>query len=156
MADLVESLDTPAGRPAAETAPARPLALHLGHSAGWKAFSYAVLLVGAAISMAPFIWMILVSFMDLGEALASRPQGTAGYNLGNLLREHGRLAEAADVYRRTLELRPRDAKLHNNLATLLVQQRSIDAAIYHYQRALEIDPGYETARKNLAALRARR
>ena len=63
-----------------------------------------------------------------------------------------RLPPYATVY----ELRPRDAKLHNNLATLLVQQRSIDAAIYHYQRALEIDPGYETARKNLAALRARR
>ena len=46
--------------------------LRLSHSMGWRVFSYAVLLVGAAISMGPFIWMVLVSFMNLGEALASR------------------------------------------------------------------------------------
>lgn len=39
---------------------------------GWKLFSYSALLVGAVISMIPFIWMVLVSFMSLGEALGSR------------------------------------------------------------------------------------
>ncbi len=53
------------------------LRLRLGRSPGWKAFSYAALLVGAAISMAPFVWMVLVSFMSLGEALASRLYPTA-------------------------------------------------------------------------------
>jgi ABC-type glycerol-3-phosphate transport system permease component len=48
------------------------LQIKLGQSIGWKAFSYAALLAGAAISMGPFVWMILVSFMNLGEALASR------------------------------------------------------------------------------------
>lgn len=69
MADLAERVES---RALPAPAPSRPLALRLGHSAGWKAFSYAVLLLGAAVSMGPFIWMVLVSFMDLGEALASR------------------------------------------------------------------------------------
>jgi ABC-type glycerol-3-phosphate transport system permease component len=56
---------------------ARPFALQLGHSPGWKVFTYLVLLAGAAISMAPFVWMVLVSFMNLGEALASRLYPTA-------------------------------------------------------------------------------
>lgn len=32
------------------------------------AFSYGVLILGAAISLAPFVWMISTSFMSLGEA----------------------------------------------------------------------------------------
>jgi ABC-type glycerol-3-phosphate transport system permease component len=56
---------------------ARSLRLALGHSSAWKAFSYVALLIGAMISMGPFIWMVLVSFMNLGEALASRLYPTA-------------------------------------------------------------------------------
>lgn len=42
------------------------------HALPTKILSYAVLLIGAAVSMFPFVWMILASFMSLGEALASR------------------------------------------------------------------------------------
>jgi ABC-type glycerol-3-phosphate transport system permease component len=55
------------------------LQLRLGQATGWKAFSYTVLVLGALISMGPFVWMVLVSFMDLGEALARAcipPRGT--------------------------------------------------------------------------------
>ncbi|GMR10144.1 MAG: carbohydrate ABC transporter permease [Anaerolineae bacterium] len=38
----------------------------------WQLFSYAVLLVGAAISLIPFLWMISTSLMTLGEAIAGR------------------------------------------------------------------------------------
>jgi ABC-type glycerol-3-phosphate transport system permease component len=64
----------------AETTPPALLAVNqavrpaprLNHAWPWKAFSYAALLIGAAISMFPFVWMVLASFMSLGEALASR------------------------------------------------------------------------------------
>jgi ABC-type glycerol-3-phosphate transport system permease component len=69
---MAETADTQAARPLLAPPRAQPLARRVGHSAGWKAFSYGALLVGALISMAPFIWMVLVSFMNLGEALASR------------------------------------------------------------------------------------
>lgn len=38
----------------------------------WKLFSYSVLLVGAAISLIPFLWMISTSLMTIGEAIAGR------------------------------------------------------------------------------------
>ena len=44
----------------------------LHHVLPWKIVSYVGLLIGAAISMFPFVWMVLASFMSLGEALASR------------------------------------------------------------------------------------
>jgi ABC-type glycerol-3-phosphate transport system permease component len=37
----------------------------------WKTFSYAVLIIGASISLIPFAWMILKSMMTLGESLGS-------------------------------------------------------------------------------------
>jgi ABC-type glycerol-3-phosphate transport system permease component len=60
------------------------LQLRLGQATGWKAFSYTVLVLGALISMGPFVWMVLVSFMDLGEALASRLYPTT-WHPGNYL-----------------------------------------------------------------------
>lgn len=37
----------------------------------WKILSYAILVVGAAISLFPFLWMISTSLMSLGEAMGS-------------------------------------------------------------------------------------
>jgi len=49
-----------------------PETQRLNHALPWKITSYIILLIGAAISMFPFVWMFLASFMSLGEALASR------------------------------------------------------------------------------------
>ncbi|MCC6192212.1 MAG: carbohydrate ABC transporter permease [Anaerolineales bacterium] len=68
--------DTHATQPLFAPTRAWPISHWLGRSPRWKLFSYVVLLVGAMISMGPFIWMALVSFMNLGEALASRPYPT--------------------------------------------------------------------------------
>ena len=38
----------------------------------WRLFSYTVLLVGAAISIIPFFWMISTSLMTVGEAISGR------------------------------------------------------------------------------------
>ena len=38
----------------------------------WRLFSYAVLLVGAAISIIPFFWMVSTSLMTVGEAISGR------------------------------------------------------------------------------------
>jgi ABC-type glycerol-3-phosphate transport system permease component len=44
----------------------------VSHNLPWKIVTYIGLFIGAAISMLPFVWMVLASFMSLGEALASR------------------------------------------------------------------------------------
>lgn len=41
------------------------------YGSGWRAFSYAVLIFGAFISLLPFMWMILRSVMSLGESIGS-------------------------------------------------------------------------------------
>ncbi len=38
------------------------------YGTGWKIFTYTVLTIGALISIVPFIWMILTSFMSISEA----------------------------------------------------------------------------------------
>ena len=47
-------------------------AKRVSHALPWKVLTYTGLFLGAAVSMLPFVWMILASFMSLGEALASR------------------------------------------------------------------------------------
>jgi ABC-type glycerol-3-phosphate transport system permease component len=48
------------------------LPLRLPRLNAWRVFSYSVLLIGAVISMIPFVWMINTSMMTLGEAMAGR------------------------------------------------------------------------------------
>lgn len=55
-----------------EAARERGRRLSLPRNFTWKVFSYLVLLVGAAISLGPFVWMISKSLMTLGEALGAR------------------------------------------------------------------------------------
>ncbi len=89
-------------------------------------------------------------------ALESAPGDIAGYNLGNLLRSQARLAEALAIYRASLRYRPRDPKLHNNLAATLEDTGDPDGALRHYRIAVELAPDYAIAHGNLAALLQRR
>jgi tetratricopeptide (TPR) repeat protein len=90
------------------------------------------------------------------RALRASPGSIAGYNLGNLLRARGRLAEALAVYREALQERPRDARLHNNLAAALDEAGDAEAALRHYAEAVRLAPDYAFAHRNLGALRERR
>lgn len=45
---------------------------HWPKLSAWRLFSYAVLLVGAAISIIPFFWMVSTSLMTVGEAISGR------------------------------------------------------------------------------------
>ena len=50
----------------------RGLGLHLPMGSGWKTFSYVVLLIGATISLVPFLWMVSTSLMTLGESISGK------------------------------------------------------------------------------------
>ena len=56
-----------------------------------------------------------------------------------------------DSYRRALELNPRFAEAHNNLAAALLPTGQTDEAIRHLRQAIEIDPKYADARYNLGS-----
>ncbi len=70
-------------------------------------------------------------------------------NLGNLMREDGRLDAAIAHFQAALRVRPDLTKVHNNLANCLHQLKRPQEAIEHFRRALEIEPDYTEAHHNL-------
>lgn len=86
----------------------------------------------------------------ISQAIALRDDVTFFYNnLGNVLQDLGRLAEAAAQYERALALRPDYAQAHNNLGLALQRQGMFADAVAHYQRALALDPDYPQVHANL-------
>ncbi len=73
----------------------------------------------------------------------------ANFNLGNVLRQEGRMDEAISHYKVALQMRPNYAQTHDNLGHALLQQGEVDEAIFHLQKALQINPGLANAHYNL-------
>ena len=60
-------------------------------------------------------------------------------NLGNVLREQGRLDEAAAIFSRAIRLKPDFATAINNLGSVFKDQARLDEALRCYDRAIELD-----------------
>ncbi len=84
------------------------------------------------------------------QSLALEPMA-AGYhfNLGNLLKDLGQPATAAECYRHALRLNPDHAKTHNNLGNVLMDHGNLLDAIGCYEEALRLDPRLAIAHYNL-------
>ena len=87
-----------------------------------------------------------------------RPPADAGarYNLGNVLLELDRPAEALEPCAAAVRLGPGLVEAHNNLGSALAQLGRLDEAQAQFEEALRIEPGYAPARGNLAQLQALR
>jgi serine/threonine protein kinase/tetratricopeptide (TPR) repeat protein len=85
-------------------------------------------------------------------AMALRP-GSPGahFNLGNVLREKGRLDEAVAEYREALQLKPDYAEAHTNLAAVLREQGKLAEAEAADRRSIQLQPENAEAHTNLAA-----
>ncbi|MDO9565133.1 MAG: tetratricopeptide repeat protein [Candidatus Desulfaltia sp.] len=70
-------------------------------------------------------------------------------NLGNALKDHGKLSEAIKHYTEALRIKPNHANAHNNLGNALADQGMISEAIKHYTEALRIKPNHAKAHNNL-------
>jgi predicted O-linked N-acetylglucosamine transferase (SPINDLY family) len=70
-------------------------------------------------------------------------------NLGNVLKDAGRLTDAIAAYRRALELNPGDAAIHNNLGYVLQVSGIMDEGIGHYRKAINLRPDDYRAHYNL-------
>lgn len=64
--------------------------------------------------------------------------------------DQGELAEAADLFRRALELKPNNPETWNSLGVVLVGQGEIARGIDAFTRALHADPDHAGAHRNLA------
>ena len=95
--------------------------------------------------------------MLYAQLLARAPgHADAHVNLGRLLHEEGRLAEAQTHYRAALAARPGDATAAYNLAVSLGDQGRTADAVHWYETALRSDPQLAEAHYNLACLHERR
>jgi protein O-GlcNAc transferase len=70
-------------------------------------------------------------------------------NLGNVLRDKGQLAEAAQCYERALQIKPDCAQAHYNLGNIQLAIDQPDNAIANYKRALQLQPDFFEAQANL-------
>jgi protein O-GlcNAc transferase len=66
-------------------------------------------------------------------------------NLGAVNSFAGKIADALNAYRQASALKPRDAKLHSQIGTLLHIQQDHAGAIAQHSAALSLDPNYAKA-----------
>jgi tetratricopeptide (TPR) repeat protein/polyferredoxin len=75
------------------------------------------------------------------EAIVNSPNNPALYfNLGIVLGQSGKNAEAIDAFQETLRLDPDRVPAHENLGRILLGQERFAEAIPHFQLALELAP----------------
>jgi tetratricopeptide (TPR) repeat protein len=87
------------------------------------------------------------------RAIETAPGSADAYlNLGVLLGEAGRHAEAAALYRQGLRRCPGEALLHFNLGVALEDLQDFDGAIAAYEAGLAVDPAMADAHFNAARL----
>jgi predicted O-linked N-acetylglucosamine transferase (SPINDLY family) len=82
----------------------------------------------------------------------SRSEANEYLNLARMLHKQGRLTEAEDRYRQSLELLPEQGIAHQELGTLLQIQRRFDMAETCYREAIRIQPNLAAAHNNLGIL----
>lgn len=70
-------------------------------------------------------------------------------DLGDLYSAGGALSEAAEQYRRAVEIRPRFADIRSRLARTLIELGDTEAAVAELREALRLNPGFRQARINL-------
>ena len=78
----------------------------------------------------------------------TKGNAVAHNNLGNALKERGRLDEAVAHYRKALLIKPDHSNAHLNLGTALHEQGKPDQALQHYEQALQMSPNCSMAYNN--------
>ena len=82
--------------------------------------------------------------------LKNYPNVLIAHNLlGVALEGLGKFAEAAECYRKTLQIEPRVAEIHFNLGAALANLGRTDEAIASYRRAIQFKPNLAVAHFNL-------
>lgn len=78
--------------------------------------------------------------------LRLKPDHPHAYNnLGNAMKDRGRITEAMRCYSMACKLMPNFAAAHSNLACVLKDQGDVRGALTHYLRAIRIDPNFADA-----------
>ena len=92
------------------------------------------------------------AIMMLYAALKNQDDALIRNNLGGMLMDQGRFAEAELHLREAISLDPELAKAHNNLGLLQRRQGNLQDATESFTTALECDPGLAVAHVNLGLI----
>ena len=72
------------------------------------------------------------------------------FELGNSLRDNGKLDDAVKNYKRAIELNPKHSIAHNDLGVLLIHLGKTNEAINNFQKTINISPKNTKAYLNLS------
>lgn len=87
------------------------------------------------------------------KAVAIDPKFSQGFkNLGNSLREQGRLEDARKSYLKAVSLNPQFAQGFGNLGVVLKEMEKYPQAIRRFEQVIAIDENYGEAYRNLGVL----
>ena len=85
------------------------------------------------------------------HVLGRRPNHPAALHyLGLIAQQTGHSADAARLLERSIQLNPRDPRVHNHLGQVRIALQDTNAATTCFERALEVDPSNVDALNNLA------
>ena len=89
----------------------------------------------------------------LQEAVAKDPKNMNGWiELGNILMDSRRFAEAVEPYQKALAIDPKNVDVRVDLGTCLRESGKPDMAVKEYKKALENNPNHVNANKNMAVV----
>ncbi len=111
--------------------------------------------------MPTITWALLFKLLVPDEAVASynkalaiKPDyAEAHSNLGNALKDLGKLDEAVASYNKALAIKPDYAEAYSNLGNALQSLGKLDDAVASYHKALAIKPDYAEAHRHLARVK---
>jgi tetratricopeptide (TPR) repeat protein len=83
------------------------------------------------------------------QVVESAPEPEAFFNLGNVLYDLGREANAAERYLQAIEADHNFAEAWNNLGNSLVALEKLEDAVHAYEMALSLEPDYPEPHCNL-------
>ena len=92
---------------------------------------------------------------DLRAAVAANPKNLqAATQLGNMLYDAGRYAEAVPPYQQLFALDPRNVNLSTDLGTALWYSGKADEALTQYEKSLAIDPNHAQTLFNMGVVKS--
>jgi Flp pilus assembly protein TadD len=128
-------------------------------ASAWQRRTIQAAAVLAVAALAATAWVQAQYWRDSVSLYQRSQQATGGrsqvhVNLGAVLREQGRIAEAISVYQRGLARYPGHAVLRMNYGNALRDQQRIGEAIEQYREAIRLAPDDPKAHANLARVLA--
>ena len=92
---------------------------------------------------------------ELAEAARLNPGAVAArYHFAMALATSGQPDQAIREFQEALRLAPGSAEIHHDLGAALANAGRLSEALPHFEEALRLQPSYESARQNLARVRA--